>query len=199
MAKNNKKNDKNNNKKNNDRKKLLEALRNVGPNLGQKELDRLRDRFGGGVRAAAEDLGLNIRLNSPSLPDFSFFGEEGFTPAEFDYQSALNLVNAQGNIDTSIANINSQAAQAVANIGLRGTRYTADKELEGTRYTADRQKETALGVENIRARGALDLQAIVNAGNREVENIRGEFGLKGKQIDRSTAVLGGLVNAFNFS
>jgi tetrahydromethanopterin S-methyltransferase subunit G len=31
-----------------------------------------------------------------------------------------------------------------------------------------------------------------------VENIRGEYGVKGKKIDRSTAILGGLVSAFNF-
>lgn len=197
MAKNNKKND----KKNNDRKKLLKALRKVGPNLGQREFNRLSNRFDGGIRAAARDLGLNIRLNSPSLPDFSFFGEEGFTPAEFDYQSAANLVNLQGNIDTRIAELNTETAETVAEIGFRGSRYTetGDKEFAGQKYMADRDKEARLGVENIRAKGAIDLQAIVNAGNREVENIRGEYGLKGKKIDRSTAVLGGLVNAFNFS
>jgi hypothetical protein len=63
---------------------------------------------------------------------------------------------------------------------------------------ADRELESNLGVENIRAKGAVDLQKVVNTGMERVEDIRGEYGIKGKKVDRSTAILGGLVSAFNF-
>lgn len=181
-----------------------------------------------GVKSAAKNLGINIKgsggSSSASTPDYGFSGFEGMTPAEFDFTAAGNLAAIQGGIDKEIANINSASAKQIARIGLKGTQYAADKELEAalaaagaSRYTADQilrgtlaeaeaskfsattQKEAMLGVETIRSKGALDLQAIVNAGNKEVETLRGEYGLKGKQIDRSTAVLGGLVSAFNFS
>jgi hypothetical protein len=117
-------------------------------------------------------------------------------PAEFDYQSALNLVNAQGNIDTQIANLNSDASKYITQLQVGGAKDVAN--MVTAKYVADRELEGNLGVENIRTKGAIDLQGIVNAGMANVENIRGEYGVKGKKVDRSTAILGGLVSAFNF-
>ena len=136
------------------------------------------------------------RSNRP--PRFRFSAAEGVTPAEFDYQSASNLLNAQGNIDTQIANINSDAARYVTELETGAQKDVASTQAGATRYVADRELESNLGVENIRAKGAVDLQKVVNTGMERVEGIRGEYGIKGKKVDRSTAILGGLVSAFNF-
>lgn len=186
--------------KKDDLKDALKSYSSIGP----KGISNLKEQFGitGGIRSAAKDLGVNIRSGgggSSSPFEFSFPAAEGFTPAEFDAQSALNLVNAQGNIDTQIADINSQASRYIAEIQTGASRDVANIQAGATRYVADRELEGALGTERIRAKGAIDLQKIVNAGLKNVENIRGRYTIQGKKIDRSTAILAGLVNAFNFS
>lgn len=143
------------------------------------------------------------------IPGFKPSDAEGLTPAVFDYEKALNLLNAQGNINTNIQKLESDAnkyiaelnfgvSKDVANIQAGAARDVATTEAGATRYVADRQLESNLGVENIRTKGAIDLQEIINSGAERVETIRGDYGLKGKKIDRSTAILGGLVSSFNF-
>ena len=176
--------------------------------IGPKAIAKIQADLGikGGVRSAAKDLGINIKSGSSgssgsggaSVPSSSFSSESGLNPAVFDYQSALNFLNPQGNIDTQIANINSDASRYISELQVGGAKDVANIQADSTRYVADRELESNLGVENIRAKGAVDLQKIVNAGMERVENIRGEFGVQGKKIDRSTAILGGLVSAFNF-
>ena len=155
-----------------------------------------------------------------SIPGFTPSSAEGVTPAVFDYEKALNLINAQGNINTSIQKLESDAQKYAASVQASATASAASSQAEATKfaasvqanammgvattqagatkYVADKELESALGVENIRSKGAIDLQGIINAGTANVENIRGEYNLKGKKIDRSTAILGGLVSAFNF-
>ena len=176
-------------------------LSKVGKNLSTSEIERIKRKtgVGGGITAIAKKQGINIK-QPKGTPEYSYgdFGE-GFTPAEFDYQSALNLVNAQGNIDTQIAGLNADAAKEVERIRGRSSVDVAGIEAGASRYQADRALESALGVENIRTKGAIDLQGVVNAGLERVEGIRGEYGLKGKMLDRGTSIYAGLVNAFNFS
>jgi hypothetical protein len=181
---------------------LKNQLNKAGGTLSSSELDKIKEKLNisGGIRDFAKASGIKIaggggkELGSA----FNYSTAEGFTPAEFDYQGALNLVNAQGNIDTQIANLNSDAAKYVSQLQTSAQKDIANTQAGATRYVADRELESNLGVENIRAKGAIDLQGIVNAGMANVENIRGEYGVKGKKVDRSTAILGGLVSAFNF-
>jgi hypothetical protein len=159
-----------------------------------------------------------------SIPSYEYSNGTGYlSPVEFDAQQRINEINSLGNINANIANIqaesqkkitklNNKTQLKVANkqmkVGLAGAeavKYTADQGLAGenvradaTRYIGDRQLESNLGVENIRAKGALDLQGIVNAGMERVEGIRGEYGIKGKKVDQNTAILGSLVSAFSF-
>jgi hypothetical protein len=191
-------------------KKLQKALAGrtkIGPKAIQK-IKRDLD-IKSGVREAARNLGIKIKTGSDgstrsggssraSVTSPSFSRERGLTPAVFDYQAASNLLNQQGNIDTQIANINSDASRYISELQVGGAKDVANIQADSTRYVADRGLESNLGVENIRAKGAVDLQKIVNAGMERVENIRGEFGVQGKKIDRNTAILGGLVSAFNF-
>lgn len=183
---------------------LGEQLRSVGGKLSSQELSRIKEGsdLPGGIKARAKKLGIGIPGSGPrgtaEVPGFGFSEAEGMFPAEFDYQSALNLVNAQGNIDTQIANLNSDASKYITQLQVGGSKDVANIQGDTAKYVADRELESNLGVENIRTKGAIDLQGIVNAGMANVENIRGEYGVKGKKIDRSTAILGGLVSAFNF-
>jgi hypothetical protein len=172
--------------------------------IGPKAIANIKAELGikGGVKAAAKDLGIKIKgssgKSSSPVPSASFGSSTGSTPAEFDFRSALNLVNAQGNIDTEIGKLNTDAAKSVARIQSRASNYAADRDAESKQYASDRSKEASLGVERIRSRGAIDLQKIMNEGNERVESIRGTFGLKGKGLDRGTAVLSALTSAFNF-
>jgi hypothetical protein len=174
--------------------------------IGPKAIDKIKADLGikGGIKAAAKDLGIGIKGSSSrdvfsDIPSsFSFGSSGGSTPAEFDYKSTLNLVNAQGNIDTQIARLNSEAASNVAKIKAGGDVDVARLGKESEMYQADRGLEAALGVENIRSKGAIDLQKIMNEGNERVETIRGTFGLKGKGLDRGSAILSALSSAFNF-
>jgi hypothetical protein len=188
-------------------RRLQEALAGR-TKIGPKAIANIKADLGikGGIKSAAQNLGIKIKSGSSgssksggaSVPSSSFSSESGLNPAAFDYRSALNLVNAQGNIDTQIANINSDASRYISELQVGGAKDVANIQAGATRYVADRELESNLGVENIRAKGAVDLQKIVNAGMSRVENIRGEFGIQGKKIDRNTAILGGLVSAFNF-
>jgi hypothetical protein len=119
-------------------------------------------------------------------------------PAVLDYNALIGGINAQGNIDTQIANLNSDASKNITQLQVGGAKDVANIQGDTAKYIADRELESNLGVENIRTKGAIDLQGIINAGMANVENIRGEYGVKGKKIDRSTAILGSLVSAFNF-
>lgn len=183
---------------------LGEQLRNVGSKLSSQELERIKEGsdLSGGIKARATKLGISLpgigRRERAEVPGYGSSEAEGMFPAVFDYQSALNLVNAQGNIDTQIANLNSDASKYITQLQVGGAKDVAGIQGDTAKYVADRELESNLGVENIRTKGAIDLQGIVNAGMANVENIRGEYGVKGKKVDRSTAILGGLVSAFNF-
>jgi hypothetical protein len=187
-------------------KQLQQALAGRS-SIGQKAIDKIKADLGikGGVKSAAKDLSIKIKGSSSSssgpfspVPSSSFGSSGGSTPAEFDYKSTLNLINAQGNIDTQIAKLNSEAASNVAKIKSGSDVDVARLGKESEIYQADRGLEAALGVENIRSRGAIDLQKIMNEGNERVETIRGTFGLKGKGLDRGSAILSALTSAFNF-
>lgn len=183
----------------NNLKQTIKSYSSIGP----KGIANIKEQFDlkGGVKDLAKKYGVSIKSGGGKAASpfgFEFPGAEGFTPAEFDYQSALNLLNAQGNIDTEIAGINSEASKYIARLQVGSAKDVAEINLQGTKYVADRELEGVLGAENIRARGAIDLQQIVNAGMKDVETIRGEYGVKGKKIDRSTAIMAGLVNAFSF-
>jgi hypothetical protein len=176
-------------------------------NLGG--LNKIKKDLGikGGVIPIADSMGIKVSYGAktggnPSpvgVPGFGSFSSEGFLNPEV-YEGILSqniaTLAAQSNVDVAkeyaksqkeVARINKSASLGVSRLNLKGTQYASDKELEGV-----------LGAENIRAKGAIDLQGIINAGAANVENIRGEYGIKGKKVDQNTAILGSLVSAFNF-
>ena len=194
------------------RQAIRGQLEKVGGKLSSSEFDKIKERLdvsGKLIRQQAEIKGVRLPGSGPreeettsgsdvAKEDRQFYKATGMYPSQFDAQAALNLVNAQGNIDTQIANLNSDASKYITQLQVGGAKDVAGIQSGTAKYVADRELESNLGVENIRAKGAIDLQGIVNAGMSNVENIRGEYGVKGKKIDRSTAILGGLVSAFNF-
>jgi hypothetical protein len=190
---------------------IKDQLAKVGNKLSSSELDRIKEKTGvsGGIKAIAKKQGISTPGSGPrkekttygsdvAKADQQFYKATGMYPSQFDAQAALNLVNAQGNIDTQIANLNSDASKYITQLQVGGAKDVANIQSGTAKYVADRELEGNLGVENIRTKGAIDLQGIVNAGMANVENIRGEYGIKGKKVDRSTAILGSLVSAFNF-
>ena len=190
------------------RQGVRRQLGKTGGKLSSSELGKLKDKFdvsGKFIKQEARKEG--IRLPGQSRADLPGYGSaeaesdaaiKGMYPNVFDYTGANNLLVTQGNIDTQIANLNSDASKYITQLQVGGSKDVAGIQSGTAKYVADRELESNLGVENIRAKGAIDLQGIINAGMSNVENIRGEYGVKGKKIDRSTAILGSLVSAFNF-
>ena len=184
----------------------------IGGKLSSSELGKLKEKFGVSgkfIKQEAEKKGIRLPGSGSreeettsgadvAKADRQFYKATGMYPTEFDAQATLNFINAQGNIDTQIANLNSDASKYITQLQVGGAKDVANIQSGTAKYVADRELESNLGVENIRTKGAIDLQGIINAGMSNVENIRGEYGVKGKKIDRSTAILGSLVSAFNF-
>ena len=162
------------------RQGVRRQLGKTGGKLSSSEFDEIKDKFdvsGKFIRQEARKEGIRLPgQGRAELPGYGSSEAQGMIPAVFDYQSALNLVNAQGNIDTQIANLNSDASKYITQLQVGGAKDVA----------------------GIQTKGAIDLQGIVNAGMENVENIRGGYGIKGKKIDQKTAILGSLVSAFNF-
>ena len=190
------------------RQSVKDALKKVGTKLGTLEFDKIKERLdvsGRLIKQQAEKKGIIVSgQGRAELPGYGSSEAEseaainGMYPGVFDYTGANNLLVTQGNIDTQIANLNSDASKYITQLQVGGAKDVANIQGTTAKYVADRELEGNLGVENIRTKGAIDLQGIVNAGMANVENIRGEYGIKGKKVDRSTAILGGLVSAFNF-
>ena len=183
---------------------IKDRLQNVGPKLSSSELDRIKEKTGvsGGIRAIAKKQGISLPGSGPreraEVPGYGSSEAQGMFPAVLDYNALIGSINAQGNIDTQIANLNSDASKYITQLQVGGAKDVANIQSGTAKYVADRELESDLDVENIRTKGAIDLQGIINAGLANVENIRGEYGIKGKKVDRSTAILGGLVSAFSF-
>jgi len=183
---------------------IKDHLQNVGSKLSSSELDKIKEKTGvsGGIRAIAKRQGISTPGSGPresaEVPGYGSSEAQGMFPAVLDYNALIGSINAQGNIDTQIAGMNAESAKNITQLQVGGSIDVANIQGDTAKYIADRELESALGVENIRTKGAIDLQGIINAGMANVENIRGEYGVKGKKIDRSTAILGSLVSAFNF-
>ena len=181
---------------------IKSQLEKVGDKLSFSELNKIKEKLNisGGIRPIAKDLGIEtFSEGKTQIPQpGSSSGDEGMYTANFKHQAELNFINARGNIDTQIAGMNAESAKNITQLQVGGAKDVANIQVDTAKYIADRELESNLGVENIRTKGAIDLQGIINAGMANVENIRGEYGVKGKKIDSSTAILGSLVSAFNF-
>ena len=194
------------------RQGVRRQLGKTGGKLSSSELGKLKEKFGVSgkfIKQEAKKKGIRLPGSGPreeettsgsdvAKADRQFYKATGMYPSQFDAQADLNLVNAQGNIDTQIANLNSDASKYITQLQVGGAKDVANIQSGTAKYVADRELEGNLGVENIRAKGAINLQRIINAGMSRVEKIRGKYDVKGKKIDRSTAILGSLVSAFNF-
>jgi hypothetical protein len=100
----------------------------------------------------------------------------GYTLPEIDSATRISLANIDA--DTQ------KEKQRLYNEGwVKSTELTSG----ATKYVSDRQKEAALGVADIETKGRLDLQAIINAGLKDVANIEG-------QTSRDVATIGGTYN-----
>ena len=199
------------------------TVKKVGAVLSVDEYNNLKSALGSDARIAGFAAGRGIKLDpeitnptpkDPPPPAKPPANIPGYTapagggevnPAVFDRQTAIDKINAQGNIYTRIQEIETEGNRYISELQTNASRYASDRELEAentraaaARYMSDRQLEGNLGVENIRTKGSIDLQGIINAGTSNIENIRGEYELKSKKLDRNTAILNSLAYAFSF-
>lgn len=154
-----------------------------------------------------------------------------YSQQEYDVLSAGILTQLQGNINkeiesiraggmTGAASIQAGAAVNVANIQAGANKYIAELDLQARKYLADKDYLKGVDVEKIKAQNNLDLQAVINAGLKEVEgirgqtakdvaNIQGEFGVKQEstrqagqkeiaRINEQAGFRNALIGAFSF-
>jgi hypothetical protein len=165
---------------------------------------------------ATDPLTPGVNNNPPGVT----FGGDFMSQEDYDYKSAYGLGELEGQIRTNLQKLQGASAETIAGISAGAQRYGYDADERARKYVADRAGQSAEAVENIRAKGNLDLQAIVNAGlkdvteiqgqtSRDVEKTRGEFGVKQEETrqagSRDIARIGGragiyqgLMGAFNF-
>jgi hypothetical protein len=105
-------------------------------------------------------------------------GTQTMSQDTYDYEAAAGLINLRGDIDKQLEVLRGASAENIAGISAGAQKYGYDADERARKYVADRAGQSAEAVENIRAKGNLDLQAIVNAGLKDVETIRGQFGVE---------------------
>ena len=179
----------------------INAQGNINTNI--RRLETESDNYIAGLQyGAAENIATTQAGAEKYAADQALAGE-GVRSGTTKYVADQGL--AGENVRASTSRYLADQELAGENVRAGTTKYVADQGLAGenvrastSRYLSDRQLESDLGVENIRAKGAIDLQGIINAGASNVETIRGEYGLKGKQIDRNTAMFNSLISSFNF-
>ena len=110
---------------------------------------------------------------------------------DFKNQAALNAQQQASN--ELIAGLNADAQKYVADAYSGASMYGADRQLDianvqsasqerWRKYLAEQQRESAKEVETIRGEYGLNMQKIVNAGLTDVAKIRGEFDLEGRKV-----------------
>jgi hypothetical protein len=176
---------------------------------------------GGGAASTAAGTkvtpeGINTNIGN----DFVDFQGRTMSRDQFGVESEEYIRRLQGDIDKQLEILRGASTENIAGISAGAQRYGYDADERARKYVADRAGQSAEAVENIRAKGNLDLQAIVNAGlkdvteiqgqtSRDVEKTRGEFGVKQEETrqagSRDTArivgragIYQGLMGAFNF-
>ena len=232
------------------KKSAKELLKSFGKNISAKELKKFETkgfnldkaksfaketggtRFNEGAKKYYQASKKPVTTSGPG-PGNDGAGTPGYTPGgngndgldfmsqnEFDYQSADGLAELDGQIRSNLTKIQNQNAEAVAGIYAKAQMYGTDADERARKYVADRAGSSAEAVENIRAKNNIDLQAIVNAGLKEVEGIRGQFGVEQEKtrgeygvkqeetrqagsrdiarIGGRTGIYQGLLGAFNF-
>lgn len=141
---------------------------------------------------------------SETEPYVAYAEEVGMTPAEFDLYSQEKLLGLQagyaydqqelaGNqqlmlqglrneaeaLTNATSTTNTQIAQDAANWRQQ---YVADSERAMREYLGDVDYKTKTDTAKIEGQYALDLQDIINAGNKEVESVKGEYNLGAERI-----------------
>jgi len=105
-------------------------------------------------------------------------GPRTMSQSTYDYEVASGLAKLNNDTMKQLEILRGASAENIANISAGAQRYGYEADERARKYVADRAGQSAEAVENIRAKGNLDLQAIVNAGLKDVENIRGQFGVE---------------------
>ena len=121
--------------------------------------------------------------------------------AATDYQYADALAQGAYNSSQIIAGIRSDADKYVADAQAGASMYASDASVDiagitssaeerWRKYLADQQRLGAENIANIQGEYSLSLQNIVTAGLKDVEKIRGEFGLESDKVRGEYALEG---------
>ena len=123
--------------------------------------------------------------------DLDLAGYDHMAATDYKYQDALN--QAGYNSAQIIAGIRSDADKYVADAQAGASMYASDASVDiagitssaeerWRKYLADQQRAGAENVATIQGEYSLSLQNIVSAGLKDVEKIRGEYGIEGEKL-----------------
>jgi len=143
---------------------------------------------GGGV---SDTGGSGGSSNLYSATDIDLGAYDTMKGIDYQYQDALNqgLYNSQyaindlnASANTYIADAQKDASMYASDASVQIADLTSGRGLEGTKYLADQNRLAAENVASIQGAYSVDLQNIITAGLKDVESIRGEYGLAGTEL-----------------
>ena len=146
------------------------------------------DSTGGGVSSTGGSGGSTDLYSGTDIDLGVYDATKGI---DYQYQDALNqgLYNSQYAIadlnataNTYIADAQRDASMYASDASVQIADLTSGRGLEGTKYLADQNRLAAENVASIQGAYSLDLQNIINAGLKDVETVRGEYGLAGTEL-----------------
>jgi len=98
------------------------------------------------------------------------------------YNSQFNIQELENQGNAYVVDAQKDASMYSDDTRLQIADLTSGRGLEGTKYSADQNRLAAENVASIQGAYSVDLQNIITAGLKDVETIRGEYGLAGTEL-----------------
>jgi hypothetical protein len=209
-------------------KTVRQAVKAAGPKISTKELKQIEKKFGAKgvtrtekiVKAKPEVsfkpktqdwLGTyKENLTKPPVVNPTLDNQEeyddttkppdfiGYSQEEYEAMVAGILGQIQGNIDLEKQQAGGLTDVKVASIGAEAAKYGYDRDLEAKKYMADQDLLKGTRVAEIEGQNRINLQGIINAGLKEVEETRGQSERTIARIGSQAGFRNALIGAFNF-
>ncbi len=200
---------------------ILRRAKEAGISIGEGARQAAKQSKAASIAPAPEVSVTPPEFTYNILPDGDLSQEINLTAAQAaDYKFQSGLLTLQGNIDQEKLKIQGLTTTKIADIGRQASDFAATESRMAQQYVADRSKEAAENVETIRGTNAINLQGIVNAGmkdveeirksaGKDIETIRGQFGVEQEstrqrgqkdiaKISERAGLNAALIGAFNF-
>lgn len=97
-----------------------------------------------------------------------------YSQSEYDVLASSGLLSLEKTLENEIWKTRGLTDKAVAVTQAEAAKYGYDRDLEAKKYLADQDLLKGTRIAEIEGKNRIDLQAIINAGMKDVEGIRGQ-------------------------